>query len=239
MKNRFFTLMKNDLKILLRERALMGLFVIPFLLLLGAYFLVDFMQGKLNLVLYVPIVLTFLIIESPMLFGFINGFMLLEEKDENILSALQVLPMKKWIFIAYRQLFGTVFTFLVILLYYFVFPVIPLTFVEFFFLDLIISLEAPLLTLGVALIASNKVEGLAFFKFFNFIILLPFLQLFIHSNWHVLLGISYSYWPIRILFDGFLITNIPLYVWISGFCYHIALLVGVSVLFSKYPTISN
>jgi hypothetical protein len=103
----------NDLRGIVRDKLLVFAFSIPFILILLGFWAIPWISGQIfDLFPYRGLVLSFIIIEIAIVFGFVFGFMLVDERDDNVLSALQVLPVSPLVFLTYRLLFAWIFTFL-------------------------------------------------------------------------------------------------------------------------------
>jgi hypothetical protein len=133
-------------------------------------------------------------VQTSVIFGFIVAFLILEEKDEQILQVIRVLPISPSYFVLYRVLFALLFStlsaFIVIRFSGIAFPG------EFstILLSIQYGLVAPFIALLVATFAANKVEGMAFFKGINLFLLLPIVTFFIKGIWQYAFAVIPTYW---------------------------------------------
>jgi fluoroquinolone transport system permease protein len=121
-----------------------------------------------------------LCMQTAIMMGFISAFILLEEKDQNILPVLRILPISARFFILYRLGFSVVTSFLT------AYTMLLLSdFPPFFalFLALQYGLVSALIVLFVATFAQNKIEGMALFKGLDLLLLLPLVSFFVPSFW--------------------------------------------------------
>ncbi len=156
-------------------------------------------QFAFDITPYYPVVSGLMLLMVPMIFGMVVGFLLLDQKDDATLVALQVTPLTLRGYLAYRIALPVLLSVLLTLAVY---PIAGLVAVHPLHLLLgavAAAPLAPLFALFLAAIASNKVQGLALQKTMGVIILPPLVAYFIRSPWQLALGIAPTYWPVRTL----------------------------------------
>jgi fluoroquinolone transport system permease protein len=167
-----------------------------------------------DLTAYYPVLLAYFFVGMcPMMFGAVIGFLLLDEKDDHTLTALQVTPLSLNSYILYRV---TVPILLTIGLMFVLFPLANLT--PFDLRVILLSAiaaapMAPMLALFLASIAQNKIQGFALMKLSGIFFIAPILAYFTTSGWELAFGIVPTYWPMKVywlLYEG--ATNVWLYV---------------------------
>lgn len=126
------------------------------------------------------------------LIGWVTGFLLLEDRDDGVLVAVDVTPIGKTGFLLYRvtitAIVGAVITAgAVYLVAPWMEPAAKVIAVLF------VAVEAVLAAVLLPAIARNKVEGLALTKLTNIAAVVPLLAL-IPSPWRYLAGIVPTYW---------------------------------------------
>jgi fluoroquinolone transport system permease protein len=126
------------------------------------------------------------------LIGWVTGFLLLEDRDEGTLSAIDVTPVGKTGFLGYRVAVTVVIVVAIVL------ASVPAVAPEAgaaigTLLAALIACEAAIVAVLLPALARNKVEGLALTKVMNLAILFP-LAAIIASPWRYLAGIVPSYW---------------------------------------------
>ncbi len=139
-------------------------------------------------------IMSFFILWAPLMFGWIIGFILLDERDEDILSFISVTPLSKAGYLRYRILSPVLISFFLSLAVLFLVGLAELKFIKLVPVALLASLEAPLMALFLAAFAGNKVEGLALAKTASIAMLAPFAGYFLSSKWQLLAGIFPPYW---------------------------------------------
>ena len=148
---------------------------------------------------YYPVLMSyFFMIATPIVFGTIIGFLLLDERDDQTFLALQMTPMSLRAYLAYRLGMPILVSVLVGLCLFPLFDLIQLPFSGLLLLTALAALEAPLFALFLASFAENKVAGFALMKAASAVMLLPIVAYFSNSTWQFLAGFIPSYWPMKV-----------------------------------------
>jgi fluoroquinolone transport system permease protein len=197
---KYFILSFGDVKNISRDPILLISVFAPFILALVMRYGLPFVSGILleeisfDLSQYYDLIMSILILITPMMMGMLSGFLILDERDENILTFYSVTPLSKSGYLFYRVAMPTIISFI---LSFFVFYFIGITECRIELLIpvlLLCSLESPMMALFLAAFASNKVEGLALSKAFGILFLAPAAGYFIESNWQYTAGIAPTFW---------------------------------------------
>lgn len=155
-------------------------------------------QTGFDLTPYYPVVMGYFVIAlTPMVMAVLIGFLLLDEKDDQTLTVLQVTPMSLSTYIAYRLLVPTLLSVIVV---FFMFPLagIGTWDVRLMALSALASAPlAPMFTMYLAGFAANKVQGFALMKLSGAVLLLPVFAYFVDGPVEYLLGLVPTYWPIK------------------------------------------
>jgi fluoroquinolone transport system permease protein len=207
------------------------------LLLFGFPALNTFLQLKLSFPInvYYPFACVFLLSLIPMLFGMVYGFILLDERDEGMITYFSVTPLGKRGYLLMRMLMPVIFSFVVMLLFIRItdfdngliwWKHVPLA--------LVTATQAPILLLFLGAFAVNKVEGIAITKGFGILLMAVPVDYFISSKWTYIAGFSPLFWTAR----GFLAEE-----WLQAVIYaFVALIVHglyVVVLYKKFKTLEK
>ena len=148
---------------------------------------------------YYPVVIAyFLVMLTPMVFGMLIGFLLLDERDDDTLQALQVTPLTMNAYLTYRL---AVPILLSIAMTFVIFPLaglVRMPAIELLLVALVAAPMAPLMALFLASFAGNKVEGFALLKAVGGILVLPVVSYFLPANWGLLFGVMPTYWAIKV-----------------------------------------
>lgn len=163
-------------------------------------------QYDFDFVQYYPVLLAYFFVGMcPMVFGAVIGFLLLDEKDDRTLTALQVTPLPLNGYILYRVTIPILLTFG---LMFALFPLANLT--PFDLRTVLLSAiaaapMAPMLALLFGSVAQNKVQGFALMKLTGFIFIAPVVAYFAPAGWELAFGIVPTYWPMKVywlLYEG-------------------------------------
>jgi fluoroquinolone transport system permease protein len=162
------------------------------------------------------------LITTPALSGLAIGFLLLDERDDRTLRALQVTPLTINQYLAYRV---SVPVLLSLAATYIVLPLTGLVSVSYLALlpiALLAALEAPLFALVLGAFAANKVQGFALMKGMGLLMIVPFVSWWIPEPWQWCAGIVPTYWPLKTLW---LLAEGRLYlpVLVIGLAFHLLL----------------
>jgi fluoroquinolone transport system permease protein len=191
----------GDIKNVIRDPFLKWVIPAPFLMAIAFRLLVPRLTALaepwLTLSNYYPLLLGAFILFVPLMYGIVVGFMLLDERDQDTLTALKVTPMSLGKYLAYRISTPIIVSIITTLLAY---PLIGLINVDLALLIVVMalsSLTAPFTALIFAAFARNKVEGMAIQKMLGGIFMIPMIAYFIHSDWQLLFGIFPTYWTLK------------------------------------------
>lgn len=146
---------------------------------------------------YKDLIIMWACLQSATLFGFIYGFLFLEEKEDGILPVLRVLPVPTSYLVGMRQLLGIIISSFVnfIILQYT--DILELGFLNNLSIAFQMSLMAPLLMLLLTVFAKNRMEGMAQMKIFNLALIAPGLIYILPYKALHALAIVPTYWSFR------------------------------------------
>ena len=198
MNTHFLSLARLDTKHVFRDRTLLLFLFMPiFITLLSKWGLPYITSFYPDLGPYYPLFMTFGAIQSAVMFGFIGAFILLEEKDEQVIQALRILPISPLTFIVNRLGFMTLLSGLGA---WFFIEVVDLAYPgrpAALLIALHCALIAPMVMMAVGAKAKNKVEGMAFFKAVNLLLILPALSFFFYGWWSFLFFAFPTFWTLK------------------------------------------
>lgn len=196
---KLLTLTLGDMKNILRDPMLLLSMLAPVLLTMairyGLPFAQEFayLQFTFDLSVYYVFIISFAMTLCPLMIGMLTGFILLDERDENLISYFSITAIGRKGYLLYRLclpfLLSCLFTFLFLL-----FAGIIEFQLSFIPIILLVSLNAPLITLFLGVFADNKVEGLALSKLAGFIVIAPIIAYFVDHPLAYLTGVLPPYW---------------------------------------------
>jgi len=231
----------NDFKNIIRDKLLISLAILyPVILVMFSQILVQFiapnLKGSIPLAGNFTMFFFLFVTIIPILYGFIASFLILDEKDEHLLTVLRVMPISRNTYLVYRMLFLTFFSFIVLL----IFPLLSglientqFTYVHYIPIAVFFSLLTPFSAMLVSSFATNKVQAFAIFKISATIYMLPLFTFLISDNLKYVFSLAPNFWGFialkEVLTNG---SNDYLHLSI-GFVYTILLIIGLFYIFNK------
>jgi fluoroquinolone transport system permease protein len=191
----------NDVKNIIRDPFLKWMIPAPFLMAIAFRFLIPelttLVAPWIALEEYYPLLLSMVVVFVPLMYGIVVGFMLLDERDENTLTALKVTPMSIRRYLLYRVTAPIIVSIVTTLLAYPLVGLMDLDLTSLVAVTILASMSAPFIALIFVAFARNKVEGFAIQKMLGGVFMIPMVAYFIHSDWQLLFGIFPTYWPLK------------------------------------------
>lgn len=190
MNDQLLTFLKTDLKNICRDPMLILVLCVPILM----YGLVTFGLPWLDIELasYIPFslidhrdfIIAMVLIMTPAMMGMAVGFLLLDEKDDGILHYMGITPLKKWGYLIYRISLpaGLAFVTAVFQAWTFYNPS-QINWLNFLLALFLNALIGSLVTMYLAVLARNKVEGMAYAKLIALFMVAPIACYLIDSPW--------------------------------------------------------
>ncbi len=232
----------NDLRNVIRDRLLVFLlFLYPVMLIVFSRIIVHLIAPRIEnvfpLAANFPLLFMFFSIAIPMIFSFIVGFLILDERDEHLLTVLRVMPISRNSYLVYRMFFMSLFAFIVLL----IFPPLSglvdgtqFSYSAYIPVAILFALFTPFLALLVSSFASNKVQAFAIFKISGTVFILPLFAFFLNlGNLKYIFSPIPNFWTIMSL-DSVLQNGTLDIVHLGiGFAYHIALIAILFYIFNK------
>lgn len=233
MIHKIINLILNDFKQIFRDKMMLIFLLAPFILLAFVRFFIPYLSEKYPFVVeYHNYIMMFAAMQTAIMFGCITSFMILEEKDENVFQVIRILPINTAFFIMYRIFFGFIFSLLSAFLLLRYGGIATPNMVNSFALALLYGLISPLITLVIGTFAKNKIEGLAFFKGLDLLLIIPILGFFVPISFKYLFGIVPIFWTFQV-YDAALKAQEIGILFIIAFIIHIICIIGLSYLFQK------
>ena len=146
---------------------------------------------------YYPLLMSIFVMTAPGLIGTVIGFLLLDERDDRMLTALMVTPASAAGHLAYRITIPLMSGFVITIAGYRLIGLMPVPLSDLMAVSLLASFNAPMTALALAGFAENKVTGFAFVKILNAITMIPVIAFFVVSDWQLLAGLVPAYWPMK------------------------------------------
>jgi len=193
---------RGDLKNVQRDSWMLFLLAYPLILGLVLRWLLPWvtagLQGTFDLTPYHLLLTSFFgVLILPMLTGYLTGFLLLDERDQNTLTALMVTPLSMQSYALYRIASPIVLSIVGILIVVPLIGIAVLPVEQLLPIALAGSLLAPIFAFLLTAFAANKVQGFAVMKGMGTFLIGPLVAWFVPEPWQWLLGIFPTYWPVK------------------------------------------
>jgi len=193
-----------DLISVRRDSLLRWMIVVPVLMALvirwGVPPVDDWLNHRFELQLtpYAPLLASLLVMVTPMLFGTVIGFLLLDQKDDRTLTALQVTPLSIKGYLVYRLGLPMVLSVIMTLVALPLSGVSQLGPAKQLVAAVAAAPLAPAFALLMAGFASNKVQGFAVTKAAGIVNWPPMIAWFVDPPWQWAFGLCPTYWPAKV-----------------------------------------
>lgn len=198
--NRVLALSLRDLKDIGRDPMLMIAIVGPLLLATVIRFVLPFASPLLEvrfgfgLMEYGALFACLLLAMVPLMLGMLIGLVLLDERDEDLLSYFAVTPLMKKGYLVYRLASPVVLSFVLSLVALAAAGLAEYSATKAIPAVLMLALEAPMFALFMTVVAGNKVEGMAVAKAGGILLLAPFANYFLQDQWQWVGMLLPTYW---------------------------------------------
>ncbi len=228
-------LLLNDIRNIIRDRLLLyTAFLIPLIIIIFTRLVIPWLsENVIPLQQFYPLLFMLIVITIPMMFGFVIGFLIMDERDENLLTVLRVMPISRNTYLLYRMMFISMLSLMYILLFPFLTGLIDTSFIDYLPIGILLAFLTPVLGLVANIVATNKVQAFAVFKTLGGVFYIPLFAFFINNDLKYILGIIPNFWTFMAL-DKLLTTGQQDYVFLGiGFVLHLILLGVLFYLFNK------
>jgi fluoroquinolone transport system permease protein len=192
-----------------RDSLLRGIIVVPLGLAAAARWLfppaIERMSALLPFdlqALYPQLMSYVLLLLAPAMCGAVVGFMLLDQRDDRTLMALQVTPLPLTSYLAYRLAAPMIVSAAMALIALPLSGLVALGPLELLMVVLAAAPFAPLTALLLGAYAANKVQGFALYKALGVFFIAPFLGALLPAPWQLLMGLIPTYWPAALLWSA-------------------------------------
>ncbi|UAL26946.1 ABC transporter permease [Bacillus paralicheniformis] len=218
-------LIRGDMKQIRRDSMLAFYGLAPFLLIVvtAAGIPLSAELTAFNITPYRHLIMSFAML-FPLILGIMSGFILLDERDENMIQYFAVTPLSKRGYVMIRLILPMALTFCYSILLFASGGLVAPGSVYLLFVLIMVTLQAPIYTLLLAAYASNKVEGLALMKGFSLLTLMPAAVYFIPLPWQLFGVFTPTYWTAKTYLAGTSHEGLVLVFGFSGVVLHVMIL---------------
>lgn len=155
----------------------------------------------LDLAPYSALIMSYLLLGAPAILGMVIGFLLLDERDEGSLIALQVTPLPLRNYVIYRLGLPVALTVLVLVVSLPLAGVTSLSLGETLLVALAAAPLAPLLAVFLAAFASNKIQGFALTKAAGILFIVPAAAYLLGERWQWVFAWLPTFWAPKLFWS--------------------------------------
>lgn len=215
--------------------------VVPFILWALMHFLFPFLdtlvmkQWSIDISPYYRQAGTFFLMLIPMMIGMVYGFILLDERDGGIITAISITPTGKSGYLRLRMGIPLILSMIFIILFLLLLRLTGiLNIPQLIVISLLISSQSLILLLLLGAFAHNKVMGMAISKGFGILLMAPLLDYTLPAPYNWLGVYSPLFWASRSI-----LADSPGKFWLYAgitFIFHLLL---IWILFRKFTARSD
>ena len=154
-------------------------------------------QYQFDITPYYPMFMSFMLVLMPILAGVVIGFLLLDEKDDRTLTALQVTPLTLQGYLVYRTVSPMLLSIILTMLVLKISALTPVEFFPLLWMSIAVAPLAPIFAMFLAAFANNKVQGMALTKVNGILTMPPVIAWFVHGPWQFAFGLVPTFWPCK------------------------------------------
>lgn len=226
---RFLPLILADVRNIRRDPMLIMALAGPILLALFFRFIPPIVAEWLmqhfsfDLKAYYDLIWIFILQLVPLMLGMVSGYLMLEERDENLISLFAITPLRKSGYLFVRLFTPVLLTALFTGFVACFTGLVEINVIQFLLGFLLIAMEAPMMALFLVAFAANKVEGLALSKGAGVVVSAPLMAYLIHWPWQAIAGVFPTYWMAKVFLSERNSFEMFIY-FLIGIIVHVALL---------------
>lgn len=190
-----------ELKKWSRDSLLTFFMIYPALFTAVARWLVPFIETRNNITLapYYYLIVAALALFTPLIFGAVAAFSILEDRDDNVLLAIRVAPLSLDFFIGIKLVIVYLLSLLSAVFIIWFSGLADISASALWSVSFVAAGAAPLTALLINAVASNKIEGFAAIKGMGILIILPIVALLFFDKKEFLFSFVPAFWPAKAL----------------------------------------
>ena len=193
--NLLFKIVKNDLRLIFRDKSLMIMFIVPIAIILICRFgisqLVEIVPGLPDYFWLIVAGLTMVNAATP---SYLFGFIMLDERDENIHIMLKILPVPENFLLKSRLVFMILIGYLFSAAIFLYNGLIHLPYYKILLISFLFALIPPVSTFAITAFAKNKIEAATLYKALNVLLFIPVIAFFVEGGLKMLFKIIPFFW---------------------------------------------
>ncbi|MEM7352088.1 MAG: hypothetical protein AAF657_14910 [Acidobacteriota bacterium] len=147
---------------------------------------------------YYALITSFMSLIGPMMAGVVIGFLLLDQRDDGTLTALQITPVSLQGFLVYRLGVLIVVSILMTMIAVPMVGLVEISPLALLLVAIVAAPLAPIYALILVCFANNKVQGFALMKAVGTLSWPPIIAFFLPSAWQWTMGVVPQFWPVKL-----------------------------------------
>ncbi|MTI49285.1 ABC transporter permease [Sporosalibacterium faouarense] len=171
----------------------------PIILAIIGRFLLPYIakNSGFNIEQYADIIVVVLTLMTPIIFGALIGFSILDDRDDKILTSIKVTPLTIHQFLSFRLIMGLILSWVACAFVMWFSDIWSFSAGAIIAISLLASLASPMSGLLINALAKNKIEGFAIMKGTGAIIIFPIIALFFIDKKELLFSFAPGFWPAK------------------------------------------
>ncbi|MFI3213386.1 MAG: hypothetical protein R3Y24_08580 [Eubacteriales bacterium] len=196
-------IMIAQFKILGKDSLMLFLLIYPIILTIVGRLCIPMITESLlptfDFSLHYGALMAFFVVMNPIVFGAIMGLSILDERESNVIHAIQVLPMNFSQYILAKSILFTVLSIISGMIITDLVNLYDVPLLMSFFINLVSSCGVFFGMVIINLFATNKVEGFATMKMTGFLLIIPVVGMYLAKPFSYLCALAPAYWPTMVL----------------------------------------
>lgn len=136
---------------------------------------------------------------TPMVYGAVIGFSILDDRDDHILNSIKVTPLSIHQFLSFRLIMGFLFSMASCVFVMWFSDIGELAWRDILGVSFLASWSVPLTGLLINAYSKNKIEGFAVMKGMGTLLLIPIVSLYFTDAVELFFGIVPPFWPAKVI----------------------------------------
>ncbi len=187
----------SELKKWTRDPMMKFMLLYPLIFAIIGRFVIPEIMSPENLSRSSDFIVVILTLMTPIIFGAIIAFSILDDRDDNILTSIRTTPLSIHKFLSFRLIVSVIMSFITCVFVMWFSDIGDLPFGAILSISILTALAAPMTGLLINALASNKIEGFAVMKGTAMIIIIPFVSLFFVDYKEFFFSFIPGFWPAK------------------------------------------
>jgi len=144
-------------------------------------------------------ILAALALITPMIYGAVIGFSILDDRDDHILSSIKVTPLSIHQFLSFRIAMVLVFSFAACIFVLWFSNIGGLSWGDKIVVAFLATLSAPMTGFLINALSKNKIEGFAVMKGLGMVVVVPVVAVYFTDATELFFSVIPGFWPAKVI----------------------------------------